>query len=128
MIDEVLRFLGRGCAERADAPGIAPERIVLDPGIGFGKNADHNIAVLRDRSTPGRAWLSDAARHVAQIHASENSPDANRRSASSGRRDDGAGGRAGIDIVRVHDVAAARDAVRVSDAIVRDWRPDGWTE
>ena len=34
---------------------------------------------------------------------------------------------AGIDMVRVHDVAAARDAVAVSDAIVRDWRPHGWT-
>ena len=35
--------------------------------------------------------------------------------------------KAGIDVVRVHDVAAARDAVAVADAIVRDWRPDGWT-
>jgi dihydropteroate synthase len=34
---------------------------------------------------------------------------------------------AGIDMVRVHDVAEARDVVRVSDALVRDWRPDGWT-
>ena len=34
---------------------------------------------------------------------------------------------AGIDIVRVHDVAAARDALAVADAIVRDWRPAGWT-
>jgi dihydropteroate synthase len=31
-----------------------------------------------------------------------------------------------VDVVRVHDVAAARDAVAVADAIVRDWRPSGW--
>ena len=33
---------------------------------------------------------------------------------------------AGIDIVRVHDVAAARDSIAVSDAIVRGWRPAEW--
>jgi dihydropteroate synthase len=35
---------------------------------------------------------------------------------------------AGIDVVRVHDVAGQRDAVRVADAVIRGWRPDGWTE
>ena len=34
---------------------------------------------------------------------------------------------AGIDMVRVHDVAQNRDVISVSDAIVRDWRPQGWT-
>ena len=34
---------------------------------------------------------------------------------------------AGID-VRVHDVAAQRDAARVTDAIVRGWRPNGWAD
>jgi dihydropteroate synthase len=34
---------------------------------------------------------------------------------------------AGIDIVRVHDVAEARDVVSVADAIVRGWRPESWT-
>ena len=35
---------------------------------------------------------------------------------------------AGIDVVRVHDVPGQRDAVRVADAIVRGWRPAGWSE
>jgi len=35
---------------------------------------------------------------------------------------------AGIDIVRVHDVIDQRDVVRVTDAIVRGWRPDGWSD
>jgi dihydropteroate synthase len=35
---------------------------------------------------------------------------------------------AGIDIVRVHDVQEQRDVVRVTDAIVRGWRPPGWTD
>jgi dihydropteroate synthase len=33
---------------------------------------------------------------------------------------------AGIDIVRVHDVGPQVDVVRVTDAIVRGWRPAGW--
>jgi dihydropteroate synthase len=35
--------------------------------------------------------------------------------------------RAGVDMVRVHDVAPARDAIAVADAIVRGWRPPDWT-
>ena len=31
-----------------------------------------------------------------------------------------------IDIVRVHDVAPARDVLAVADAVVRGWRPEGW--
>ncbi|MDP9023842.1 MAG: dihydropteroate synthase, partial [Candidatus Eremiobacteraeota bacterium] len=34
---------------------------------------------------------------------------------------------AGIDIVRVHDVAEIRDVVSVTDAIERNWRPASWT-
>jgi dihydropteroate synthase len=34
---------------------------------------------------------------------------------------------AGVDIVRVHDVAEMADVVKVSDALVRGWRPEGWT-
>jgi dihydropteroate synthase len=33
-----------------------------------------------------------------------------------------------IDIVRVHDVAEMSDVVRVADAVVRGWRPAGWSE
>lgn len=34
-------------ADGAQAAGIAPERIAIDPGIGFGKNAEHNLALIR---------------------------------------------------------------------------------
>ena len=34
----------------------------------------------------------------------------------------------GAAIVRVHDVPEQRDVVHVTDAIVRGWRPDGWTD
>jgi dihydropteroate synthase len=126
VVDEVLRFL-QDCARRAMAHGIVREAIILDPGIGFGKTADQNIAVLQQlkqlvalgfptmigtsrKSTIGRLTgrtpldriYGTAATTALAIEA-------------------------GIDMVRVHDVAAARDAVAVADAIVRNWRPQTWT-
>jgi dihydropteroate synthase len=126
VVDAVLRYLDE-CARRAVARGIAREAIVLDPGIGFGKTADQNLAVLRAlerfvalgfptmlgasrKSTLGKLTGREAADRVYGTVVTT-----------------ALAVRAGIDIVRVHDVAAARDAVAVADAVVRDWRPAGWT-
>jgi dihydropteroate synthase len=115
------------CARRAEAKGIPRERIWLDPGIGFGKTADHNLAILARiseivalgyptligwsrKSTIGKLTGEDAHARVFGTTA------ANVLAAS-----------AGVDIVRVHDVAAAAQALRVCDATVRGWRPAGWT-
>ncbi len=123
--DAVLRYLD-DCARRATLRGIAPERIILDPGIGFGKTADQNLALLRAlhrlvalgfptmlgtsrKSTIGKLTGREPADRIYGTVASTALAVA-----------------AGIDIVRVHDVTAARDAVAVADAIVRDWRPTGW--
>ncbi len=123
--DAVLAFLN-DCATRAVRRGIVRERILLDPGIGFGKTADQNVAVLRDldriaglgfptllgvsrKSTLGRLTGREPSQRVYGTVA------ANALAV-----------KAGIDVVRVHDVAAARDAVSVADAVVRGWRPDSW--
>jgi dihydropteroate synthase len=127
VIDAVLRYL-EDCATRAVARGIAPERVVLDPGIGFGKTADQNLAILQSldrlvalgfpmmlgtsrKSTLGRLTGREPKERVYATAATT-----------------ALAIRAGIDVVRVHDVGAARDAVAVSDAIVRNWRPPGWIE
>ncbi len=127
VVDAVLRYL-EDCAARALARGIPPERVILDPGIGFGKNAEQNLAVLArlDRlvalgfptmigtsrkSTIGRLTGRDVGDRVYGTVATTALAIA-----------------AGIDIVRVHDVAAARDSIAVSDAIVRGWRPAKWIE
>lgn len=47
VVEEVREFLGGRVAALSEA-GIGPERIVLDPGIGFGKTAAHNLALLRN--------------------------------------------------------------------------------
>jgi dihydropteroate synthase len=46
VVDEVAAFLRERC-EALAARGVAPDRIVCDPGIGFGKRPEHNIALLR---------------------------------------------------------------------------------
>src|SRR5215216_4343295 len=47
VVREVRDFLAQR-AEYAAAAGIRPENIIVDPGIGFGKNLEHNLALLRN--------------------------------------------------------------------------------
>lgn len=127
VVDAVLAYLD-DCASRAVAHGIAPDRVVLDPGVGFGKTAEQNIAVLKAlprlvalgfptligtsrKSTLGKLTGKEAGDRVYATVATTALAIA-----------------AGVDVVRVHDVRAARDAAAVTDALVRGWRPDGWTE
>jgi dihydropteroate synthase len=126
VIDAVLAFLD-DCATRAVLRGIARECIVLDPGIGFGKTTDQNLAVLRelDRVVAlGFPTLLGASRKSTIGKLTRSEP---RDRVYGSVAATALAVKAGIDVVRVHDVAAARDAVAVADAIVRDWRPDGWT-
>ncbi|ADU62270.1 MAG: dihydropteroate synthase [Pseudodesulfovibrio sp.] len=46
VVDEVMAFFGEKL-ERLDALGLPGDRIVLDPGIGFGKTLEHNLTILR---------------------------------------------------------------------------------
>jgi dihydropteroate synthase len=127
VVDTVLEFLN-DCASRAISRGIAPERVILDPGIGFGKTADQNLAVLRalDRLVAlGFPTLLGASRKTT-IGKLTGRPPAERIYGSVAVA--ALAIRAGVDVIRAHDVAAARDAAAVADAVVRDWRPAGWTE
>lgn len=125
VIDEVLAFLDEA-AHRAMRAGIPAEHVILDPGIGFGKTPDHNIAVLRDLSrlvSLGFPTLIGTSRKSTIGKLTGKKPPQRTHGTSATTALAIA---AGIDIVRVHDVEEARDAVSVSDAIVRDWRPPGW--
>jgi dihydropteroate synthase len=126
VVDAVVDFL-RDCAERAMLCGIGPERILLDPGIGFGKTPNHNIRLLRnlDRVCAlGFPTLLGTSRKstIGKLTGREPHERIYGTAATTAL-----GIAAGIDIVRVHDVAQNRDVISVSDAIVRDWRPSGWT-
>lgn len=126
VMDEVLAFLDEA-ARRAMRAGIPAEHIILDPGIGFGKTPDHNIEVLRElHRLPalGFPTLIGTSRKSTIGKLTGKKPPQRTHGTSATTALAIA---AGIDIVRVHDVDEARDAVSVSDAIVRDWRPSDWT-
>jgi len=114
-------------ADRALRFGLSPERIMLDPGIGFGKGPNHNIRVLHGLSrivALGFPTLLGTSRKstIGKLTGREPHERIYGTAATTAL-----GIAAGIDIVRVHDVAQQRDVISVSDAIVRDWRPSGWT-
>ena len=127
VVDEVLAFLDDAAA-RCVRAGIPPEHVILDPGIGFGKLPEHSIAVLRalDRLV--------ALGFPTLVGTSRKSTIGKLTGRDVGAREFGTAATvalaiaAGIDVVRVHDVPEQGDVVRVADAIVRGWRPQGWTE
>jgi len=126
IVDGVREFL-RDCAQRALARGIARERVLLDPGIGFGKTADQNLTLLH------RLTEFTEMGFPTLLGISRKSTIGRLTGRAAGDRVYGSVAaaalavQAGVDVVRVHDVAAARDGVAVADAIVRDWRPPNWT-
>lgn len=126
VVDEVLRFLSE-IAERAVRKGMPSSRVILDPGIGFGKTAEHNLAVLRSlhRFTQlGFPTMVGTSRKstIGRITGREPHERIYGTAATVALAIE-----AGIDMVRVHDVAQIRDVISVSDAVVRDWRPLSWT-
>jgi dihydropteroate synthase len=115
-------------AERATRAGLAPESVILDPGIGFGKLPEHNLRIL------GALDRLVALGFPTLIGTSRKSTIGKLTGRGVDERAFGTAAtialaaQAGIDIVRVHDVAEQTDVVRVTDAIVRGWRPTDWME
>ncbi|MBV9278185.1 MAG: dihydropteroate synthase [Candidatus Eremiobacteraeota bacterium] len=126
VVDEVLAFLDEA-ARRAIAAGIPPEHVILDPGIGFGKLAEHNVAMLgglKRLVALGFPTLVGTSRKstIGKLTAREPHERAFGTAATVALAI-----AAGVDVVRVHDVREMRDVIDVCDAIERGWRPDGWT-
>lgn len=102
----------------AEAAGVAPERIVLDPGLGFAKTADHNLGLLQNLPELARALgkplLVGASRKSFIGRVLELGVD-DRLEGSLAVAVAAALG--GAQIVRAHDVRATVRAVRMADAI-----------
>ena len=117
---DVVSEVGQFLRERADAlvaAGVSRERIVVDPGIGFGKTLRHNLLLLEamdELAAAGQPVLVGVSRK-SMIGALTDRP-ADRRLAGSLAAMLAAVAR-GAAIVRVHDVAESRDALRVWQAI-----------
>ena len=125
LLAEVLADLQRALDRALDA-GVPWDHLLVDPGFGFGKTPDHNLALLAGldairvlgrpivlgtsrKSTLGKVLDVPADQRVEATLATTALAVA-----------------AGADIVRVHDVRENVRAARVADAILRGWRPDGW--
>ncbi len=127
VVSEVCSYL-KQAANQALQCGLSQDQIILDPGIGFGKTADHNVEML--------AGLSNltALGFPVLLGTSRKSTIGKLTGRPAHERVFGTaatvalGIEAGVDIVRVHDVAEIIDTVRVADAIVRQWRPSHWSD
>ena len=116
VVVEVGCFLRERLSD-VEAAGIERERVVLDPGIGFGKSVDDNLALLRrqrELTALGRPLLVGWSRK-STLHALSPRPPAERLGGSVAAALLAV--QAGAAIVRVHDVAATVDALRLWQAL-----------
>jgi dihydropteroate synthase len=122
VVAEVIADL-QSALERAAAAGVAREAIVLDPGIGFGKTPDQNLALLHELASLRvlrRPILLGTSRksiigRVLDLPAHERLEGTLATTAL--------GVAAGVEIVRVHDVEANVRVARMADAVVRGQLP-----
>ena len=123
---EIISFLAEAIKKARDE-GIPEDKIIVDPGIGFGKNFEHNLKIL-DRLSElkclGRPILTGLSRKwfIGKIlHA-----DVDKRSWGTAAAISMAVAH-GADIVRVHDIKEMKEVVSVSDAIIRrKTKFNGW--
>ncbi|MDY0907897.1 dihydropteroate synthase [Microbacterium sp. CFBP9034] len=123
VVTEVLAELGERVAAAA-AAGIPPSRVIVDPGIGFGKQGEQNWAALRGTGRLvglGHRVLvgTSRKRFLAEALAGDAGPaeevDEQRRDAATAVTSVLAA-QAGAWGVRVHDVAASRDALVIASS------------
>jgi dihydropteroate synthase len=117
-VGEVIAFL---VEQRAAclAAGIAPEAVAFDPGLGFGKRHEDNLALLKNLShlaALGAPLLVGVSRK-STIGRVLGRPSGERLAGGLGLAAWAVG--AGARIVRTHDVAATRDAILMVDAVMQ---------
>jgi dihydropteroate synthase len=103
------------------AAGIAPHHVVLDPGLGFGKRAEHSsvlVARLHELAVLGRPLLVGPSRKSFLQRITGERPPAEREFGTAAAVT--ASVLAGAHVVRVHAVAEMVDVVRVADALRQD--------
>ena len=117
VVGEVLEFL-LDRAKRAERFGISKDMIFIDPGIGFGKTAEHNLSLLRNIdkfvATGYRVLVGTSRkRFIGKITGKEKPADRIFGTAATVTLC----AAAGVSIVRVHDVAEMVDVIKVTNVI-----------
>ncbi|NLU49542.1 MAG: dihydropteroate synthase [Syntrophomonadaceae bacterium] len=118
LIDDITADL-RTALTRATEAGISEDRIIIDPGIGFGKNAQENLVVLkrlREFRSLGKPILLGTSRKRF-IGAALDLPVGERLEGSLATV--AIGIMNGADIIRVHDVWQSKRVAGMTDAVVR---------
>ena len=118
LLEEIIEKL-RYLAGKAETNGIKKEKIIVDPGIGFGKTYEHNLEILNrlaDFKILEKPVLVGPSRKsfIGNILGIEPKDRVFGTAAAVA-----VAIKNGADIVRVHDIAAMKDVVMVSDAITR---------
>ena len=123
IVADVVGFL-RDCSDTAAAAGLADDKILIDPGIGFGKSAAGNMTLLNELpalAQVGRPIMIGASRKsfigaVLDLPVEERLEGSLAVAAFSAAQ--------GAHMVRAHDVRATLRVVRMIDAIRSTLRPD----
>jgi dihydropteroate synthase len=117
VIQEIISFFKEGIA-RITKEGISRDRLIIDPGIGFGKTLQHNLSILKHLDELASLGLPVLLGHSRKRFLGDITglPD-------EGERDLATAvvtallAHKSISMVRVHDVAATRQALKVAEAI-----------
>ncbi|HEV2583140.1 MAG TPA: dihydropteroate synthase, partial [Ktedonobacteraceae bacterium] len=118
IVSDVLRFLSQSI-DLALSAGVAWERIIIDPGIGFGTTPQENLTLLRrlgELRALGRPILLGTSRKSTIGHVLGGLPPAERLEGTAATV--ALGIAQGADVVRVHDVREMMRVVKMSDAVV----------
>ncbi|MAA60076.1 MAG: dihydropteroate synthase [Pseudomonadota bacterium] len=117
VLNDVYTYL-QARLEACGSAGIAPERIVLDPGFGFGKTLQHNLSLLKhlDQFTKLECPMLVGMSRKSMIGAVLDKPVAERLHGSVAAALIAV--QSGAAIVRVHDVAPTVDALKVWSAVL----------
>lgn len=120
VVGEVMAYL-QGSIEMALQAGVQKEKVIVDPGIGFGKTASHSLEILHrlaEFKALGQPILTGTSRK-SFIGKVLDLPPAERLEGTAATV--ALSIASGADLVRVHDVKAMKRVARMTDAIIR-WR------
>ena len=120
VVDEVFNSLNH-LVEKTLKLGIEPDKIIIDPGIGFGKTTQHNLTILRNLEKFKKL------NQPLLIGTSRKSTIGNVLNLPTNDRIEGTAASIaisiskGADIIRVHDIKEMNRVAKMSDAIIRGW-------